>query len=366
LIKCLDGESKLCRGDSARSLAMAAASAYQQESVDNTLIESFCNDLIVRYGSIVKAWRRVLDPNRHGELLFNEFVEGLARTSYHGDTSALWMALLRRARARGKDHALALFEFSPQSSTLMETFRQWTIAKFGGPIHMFKAMVSSSNAAVTLDQFVEICRAHEFTEDAERIFIDAFDLHNSGLITVDDIAFLEADGFKRRAAIEPTFIMQIEKGKEKQAKVISRQAAKKKAQDAANREFQQRVRAVSGGSFIRGWRNILDLDGNMTISKCELLKACKKIAFKGEVAALWKAIDLDDDGAVHCMSGRRSWQWRWHDLRSGCKILLESLVASLRCMHWRPRKDLETGIRSGRLTHSAMLCCHWSRLKCQE
>lgn len=52
------------------------------------------------------------------------------------------------------------------------------------------------------------------------------------------------------------------------------------------------------GNFARAWRRALDVDGSMACTKPELFKACKRMGWQGDVRALWRALDADDNGAA--------------------------------------------------------------------
>merc|ERR1719326_571566 len=98
--------------------------------------------------------------------------------------------------------------------------------------------------------------------------------------------------------MDPGFVMQQRSAKAAAKRIRERKQRLEKTQKEALEEFLRKVRKAHGGSFIRGWRRILDTNGNLAISKTELLKGCRKIAFSGDVVALWKAMDVDDDGIV--------------------------------------------------------------------
>lgn len=278
----------------------AANQGAAQEEEDAQTIQDFCDFLAQRHGYVIRAWRRSLDPNTDGQLLFAEFLEALARVQWHGDTSALWTALQRRAIANTGEQALGLREFSPVDAAAVEQFRSWAVEKFGGAIEMFRELTGNRPcASLNFERFREACNTIGFPGDAWKVFNEALDLDGSDSISLQDMAFLELNALKRKEALDPAFVLALEQAKAAAKRLKKRGKLQRIAQQEALKEFRVKVRAASGGSFIRGWRHILDLDGNLALSKIELLKGCKKIAFSGDVVALWKAMDVDDDGAVH-------------------------------------------------------------------
>mmetsp|Transcript_43351 Transcript_43351/g.81418 ORF Transcript_43351/g.81418 Transcript_43351/m.81418 type:complete len:776 (+) Transcript_43351:86-2413(+) len=270
-----------------------------QQLEDDERIDRFGTFLIETHGSMIKAWRRVLDPLHDSELFFSEFVEALARASWVGDTPALWSALTRRSQAHRGELSVGLREICPELSDVIENFRMWTVDRFGGPIDMLHTLNAKPNPSLTHEEFVQACSDRSFSGDASMIFRQHLDIESSGSVSEVDVAFLEPNALKRKRALDPGVMMSLDAAKATAKKLRRRLRLQKKNRDSAVKDFRKRVRVAAGGSFIRGWRRILDLDGNMTLSKAELWKGCRKIAFHGDVAALWKAMDIDDDGAVH-------------------------------------------------------------------
>ena len=69
------------------------------------------------------------------------------------------------------------------------------------------------------------------------------------------------------------------------------------AQEAqlALKSFKVFMKKQFGNSF-RAWRSALDLDGSMNLQRAELFKAVKAMNWKGNIRALWKALDHDSSG----------------------------------------------------------------------
>jgi hypothetical protein len=272
--------------------------AKQEDSSETAVIDEFCGFLAERYGSLLKAWRRVLDPTSLSVLLFSEFFEALTRVSWHGDASALWSVLIRRASLNGADCAVGLREISPEDHKLFHSFQSWTVSTFGGPIEMFQYLNNMPNASLSFSEFETACLQHRFDGDYRTIFKEVLDLDNIGSISLRDIAYLESNALKRESITNPVFLMGLESAKAGAQQRCTRLMAQRQAQKAALQEFKKKVRATAGSSFIHGWRQILDGTGNLAVSKVELLKGCRRIGFQGDVVALWKALDTDDDGTV--------------------------------------------------------------------
>eukprot|EP00403_Amphidinium_massartii_P001742 CAMPEP_0178381532 /NCGR_PEP_ID=MMETSP0689_2-20121128/6031_1 /TAXON_ID=160604 /ORGANISM="Amphidinium massartii, Strain CS-259" /LENGTH=950 /DNA_ID=CAMNT_0020001717 /DNA_START=67 /DNA_END=2920 /DNA_ORIENTATION=+ len=272
---------------------------FEQTLPKEEVRNNFCAFLHKNYGSAARAWRSVLDPLGHGELLLWEFMQGLARTTWRGNTPALWSAISRRAmETDGEDgQVLVLGSIDPEANKCLEEFRTWTAEKWGGPIEMLTKLAKRANRSMYLEEFLQACNEHGFECDAS-IVAHTMDLDDDGLLGVRDAAYFETNALKRRTYLDPDFVMGLEHARKVADKWRHRRQLQKQVSDAALKEFHHKVRAASGGSLIRGWRRILDIYGNLSVSKIELLKGCRKMAFSGNVSALWKALDVDDDGAV--------------------------------------------------------------------
>mmetsp|Transcript_39713 Transcript_39713/g.88930 ORF Transcript_39713/g.88930 Transcript_39713/m.88930 type:complete len:953 (-) Transcript_39713:147-3005(-) len=288
------------RSETLRDMRMLSKTEeFEQPMAADEVKSSFQMFLQQSYGSVAKAWRRVLDPLGHGELLLSEFVNGLARTAWKGNTPVLWNALSTKAVENdGEDgQVLLLGKLDPEANRCIEDFRQWAQDSFGGPIEMLTQLASRANRSMFVDEFLRQCGEHNFEGDAS-IVASVMDLDDDGIIGIVDAAYFEGSALKRRTYLDPDFVMGLERAKKVSDKWKQRRQHQRMISDAALKEFHHKVRASSGGSLIRGWRRILDIYGNLSVSKIELLKGCRKMAFSGNVAALWKSLDMDDDGAV--------------------------------------------------------------------
>jgi len=320
---------------------MKARTAYDRDvegAMETLVIESFSRFLAERYGSVMKAWRRALDANRNGSLFFSEFIDALTRVSWLGDASALWSALLRRAQRSCEDPAVGLRELSPDDSLCIDSFQSWADQQFGGTISMFRALNSEPNGSLTFQEFQDACVKYGYDGNATTIFHEILDLDGVGTVSLRDMAVLESDALRREMTLNPVFEMGLDAARAAAKRRKSRDDLHQRARRQALREFRSRVRAVSGGSFIRGWRGTLDLNGNLAVSKVELLKGCRKIGFRGDVVALWKAMDVDDDGTALLrevdvkMAMVLATFKKWAAEKYGCCIAaLEQLSARSRC-----------------------------------
>lgn len=288
--------------------AARGSSKQSDDAAEAEIVDAFCIFLAKHYGSVLRAWRSVLDPNGDGEVLYSEFIEVVASMpKWHEDVTALWTALMRRARAHIDDAVLRLRELSVVDYQCLEDFRQWATAAFGGVLDVFEAATHfRANAVMSFFEFTEVCRSNGFSGDCHKIFHhclcpDSYIMPEGSErgASMRDIAYLETRAIRRKEAMDPGFLVQQQHAKATAEKMRQRRQRLKRGQADALEEFLRKVRKVSSGSLIRGWRRILDTNGNLAIGKTELLKGCRKIAYSGDVVALWKSLDIDDDGIVY-------------------------------------------------------------------
>jgi len=272
-----------------------------EEAKEAETVADFCQFLAKHYGSVLKAWRFILDPSGDGELLYPEFIEAVASMPpWYGDVTILWTGLMRRARAYADDSVVRLRELSVEDAECLDNFKQWADMAFGGALEVFKAATDGRpNTVMTFFEFAEACRSNGFDGDCQRIFYGCLSPDGSDKgVSIRDIAYLESKAITRKEAMDPGFVLQQNSAKAAAKRMRQRKQRLQQAQADALDEFLRKVRKAHNGSLIRGWRRVLDANGNLAISKTELLKGCQKIAYNGDVVALWKAMDIDDDGIV--------------------------------------------------------------------
>jgi hypothetical protein len=308
----------------------------KEEKLNDDLLTAFRDELCRQYGSVLTAWRRVLDPDGDGELLFREFVEALVRLHWKSNTGELWNAFVTKARARAvarggemqSDMSIGLGEISPEDEAYVREVVVWMEEAFGGAIEMFNSITDSKpNASVTFQQFEYACRLHGFRGDVEKIFRELLDVWSVGYIAMPDIAYLETSAFKRNCALDPAFIVGLASAKEETAKERRRRQHQRETRETAVIEFKEKLRAAHRGSLIRGWRRCLDLHGNLVVSRIGLLKACKKLLsleIRRPFGRPWTSPTM----AASTLR-RSTTNWRWFLHRSNTGPQCDSAAASM-------------------------------------
>lgn len=309
------------------------------------------------HGTVLAGWMHVFDKNGDGSLSLDEFSDALKEVEgFHGDPFAIWRelvsnALKRSASKEGSGTTVGLEEFDADDYALLEGFKEWCNSKFGGPIEMFTRFNSvSGQNEWSFEDFRGICASYGYTGDSKRIFNEALD-RGSGKARLQDLMRLEGDRLKREMASNPDLAEVVKEGRKRYIRLKAARRNERRTQKESIILLRRQIRKVAGRNFVRGWRRYLDLNGNMSISRIELFKGCKAIAFKGDVWALWRALDTDDDGLwrleeVDAHSAAllaRFKQWCWEKF-GGCVKALETIseYANIRLS----KKDVEEALKT--------------------
>merc|ERR1719399_1613023 len=115
----------------------------------------------------------------------------------------------------------------------------------------------------------------------EMLFESLDDDDQRGVITLLSLDWLEQEKRKQRRK---------EKAKaEAQCKSEMRRRQREEERTAV-RDFKNFLIKRQGCLF-KAWRQDLDIDCSMTVTRKELFRACKDIGWQGDVRTLWRALD---------------------------------------------------------------------------
>jgi len=116
-------------------------------------LAEFKQALTQRYGTIVAAWRQLLDIDGNGRLSFGELSNACRVMHYYGNVTEAWNEL-------DKDHSglLSLDELDPETESMLRDFRQYLVSHFGGlEAAWHKGFNVEKSGRVDVDQFVACC-----------------------------------------------------------------------------------------------------------------------------------------------------------------------------------------------------------------
>lgn len=245
-----------------------------------------------REGSALRAWLRHFDVNNDQKITLTEFNRGLRAMGFAGDIPAAFASL-----DHDQSGELSLEEIDMAQASLWKKFCDWCVAGFDGPtdflhrLHGFNGAVATPrrrDVEVDAADFKSGMQKAGWTHGFEDVIFSSVDTDRNGFICAANLKWLEIE--KRR-----------QRRKEEARRVASQDHAKRRLQQVGAEtqlaSFKLFLRQKYG-NYIRAWRRCISQEGNMTVQKNDVFKACAAIGWPGDVRLLWKAFDKDDSGYV--------------------------------------------------------------------
>eukprot|EP00929_Paragymnodinium_shiwhaense_P039274 TRINITY_DN20655_c0_g1_i1.p1 TRINITY_DN20655_c0_g1~~TRINITY_DN20655_c0_g1_i1.p1 ORF type:complete len:740 (+),score=201.62 TRINITY_DN20655_c0_g1_i1:144-2363(+) len=253
-------------------------------------------------GFIMRPWFRYFDKSMKGRIDAAEFKVGMLALRYPGSIEGLWEDL----DTINKVGDIGLDQVDHQEAAVWSSFRKWAASTFPGPREMIRRMkrqamnqqqvqsarqasLRSSEEVLTSEDFTIGLQAFGWDFGFEEVLFVSLDVENESCVSVRGLKWLD---------IEVRRFQQKEAAKKKAKWANEQKAQKKKACQIAMVEFKAFIKRQYGSLF-RAWRKVLDPNGSMSVQRPELFKACRSINWKGDVRALWKALDHDGGGVTY-------------------------------------------------------------------
>mmetsp|Transcript_81373 Transcript_81373/g.140933 ORF Transcript_81373/g.140933 Transcript_81373/m.140933 type:complete len:816 (+) Transcript_81373:53-2500(+) len=278
----------------------ARGTAYIEDPL--TIFNKFLRN---KCGSVIKAWFHYFDKNQNRHVDLVEFHTGLTALNYPGSIDGLWDDIIKDPQ---EIPDLMLEEVEPAEAMLWNEFRSWAGKLFSGPRDMIRQVKQAakmneshrkegSGRRASLDK-IEVLTESEFAEGLaalgwehgyESLLFGALDIDGDGVLSTLQFKWLEIEVRRNK---------QKEVARRKAQRVQEQKAHGKQVCQAALLDFKAMLRKQFGPTF-RAWRRVLDSDGSMSVQRADLFKVCRQLNWKGDVRALWKALDHDGSNVTN-------------------------------------------------------------------
>mmetsp|Transcript_20383 Transcript_20383/g.36478 ORF Transcript_20383/g.36478 Transcript_20383/m.36478 type:complete len:771 (+) Transcript_20383:146-2458(+) len=257
--------------------------------------------IVLKEGSALRAWCKHFDTDNDQRISQSEFIRGMRKMNYPGDSTALFAIL-------DADHSgeLALEEMDAYASDQWRRFRQFCVnvfddaadlvRKLGKPDKDVQRGANKSikggpvNWTITSQQFYEGMRAMGWSYGYEDILYSAMNVNDKAAISEDDMKWIETEKRRHLRKVQA-------KQKALQENVKRSKGSNVKVSEAILADFKDFLKRKYG-NYVRAWLSALSPDGSMVLQRNHLFKACSNIGWQGDVRILYKAFDKDDSGYI--------------------------------------------------------------------
>jgi len=248
----------------ARAQSERARRTAERKAIANVQ-KDFKKFLKKKYGHFVRAWRRALSGDGSMLLQKTDLFKACARMGWPGDVRLLWRAL-----DPDDSGAISIEELDVKSAETIALFHRFVDQHFGTTSVAFRAFDRSNTKKLRQGEFLSALKSYGFTEPTKSLF-QALDFEGNGYIVEEDLFFL--DRWR-----PPAFLVA-----------------------APNPQAAEEVKALllaNFRSYLRAWRQCLDVDSSNRVYWNEFEAACRKLKYTGDVAGAWRALDEDLSGFI--------------------------------------------------------------------
>lgn len=301
-------------------------------------------------GSVLRGWRRELDPEGALEITSKTFVLAVVHLGIAVD--CLGLCSLDEV-----PQSLALEELAPSEGALVRRFREWVKETYNGPAAMFHSWDRQNSGKIFREGFFANCRDLNLDvgpAEMEELFC-FLDTEDVGEITREDVLVLEANPLLRdmemfnvkirsmhqrqrllalvyldeerkttvptnRRAHRPWLAAAFEKLPILVCqKRLEQKRIKHHRRTEAYNAFLRHIRSTFG-TEIRGWRRGLDPGNRFEVDRTSLRRYCRRADLAIDFVSLWSCLDRDGDNTVtmeeldphsaHVLAATRNWARR--------------------------------------------------------
>jgi len=308
-------------------------------------------DLILRYGSILSAWRQGLDYSVNGKISFTEFSKACRNMGFLGNVQKIF--------AEMDTDGSGIITFDEVDHTWfvrIQNFHQRLLSKYNTYEGAWRALDANRNNMLEEVEFEDVCTSIGYTDSSPKdLFMQLrHDKHQKHL-TLQDIdcqgvilkGVLTAGGtmgkddmcntkasltssntiFMRR---DDDLLSPQEKAKIDLANSQKLRASVKDKQLAANcAKSLKQLLVRKYGSITAAWRQGLNFSGNGKCSFIEFSKACRDVGFNGNIKAAFKEMNPKGKGIITFDELDHEWFTKLSLFRDLCEDHFGNLANSL-------------------------------------
>lgn len=252
---------------------------------------SFRDLLILKYHSVIRAWRDI-DKNGDGTLSLFEFMRACQKLGVNQAPRQLWEAL-----DVDRSGSISLNEVDQTLAELLGSLAVAIWASYGSVEKAWRQCFNRrSSIRIGPEEFEQACDQIGFNGDSRSAFQELrADKATTG-ISRQEFGFLEL-WFKDDTRQGPLHDHLEKENHLTHLRNTAPKPEKKRPFGAAKADFKTLLRK-SYGNMIRAWREGLDRDHNGVLDWKELQAACADCGYPGNRKELWGELDVNGSGAV--------------------------------------------------------------------
>jgi len=227
-------------------------------------LQDFRRHLLVKFGNIIRAWRRCIDLDQSMTVSKVEISRACQDMGWQGHQRILWKAL-----DKSESGVVTLEELDSRSAEQLAQLRSWFFEKFGGIRAAFNALDKNNQHRLKRVEFLNGISEAGFNFNKKGLF-EGLDYQGNNFIVLDDLDFLESWN-------PPAYLA-----------AIDNPHAAAEFKEALLKHFKH---------HIKGWR-FMDRDCSNRVSWHEFQRGCKAVGFRGDCAGAWRHLDSNRSGFI--------------------------------------------------------------------
>mmetsp|Transcript_63268 Transcript_63268/g.119768 ORF Transcript_63268/g.119768 Transcript_63268/m.119768 type:complete len:1137 (+) Transcript_63268:82-3492(+) len=266
------------------------------------ILEKFRSLLRHKYGTVVRAWHAVLDPQARGELQF----EDLKAFCYGNGFSEEEMDLLWQQLTGGEHyiHEPRLEDLEPGAEEALNEFKRGCEHRFRHMAIAFKTLVAKKKPLVSEEELYKWCKELKAPANP-RLLIQYLDPEEKGYIlldAIDDVAAFEVCGEEALSiAKEQLAAMEPKPPRKEHSSLLAQPeydgTPRKEEKHTELRKLLETLERKYG-STVRAWMAVLDPKGRGKLTKKEFFIGCAAAGFIGNPKLVWEELGKKTDTAT--------------------------------------------------------------------